>query len=42
MAREAAIAELNRCSGTQFDGDVVVAFLAELADGTLMDEASAL
>jgi putative nucleotidyltransferase with HDIG domain len=30
MPREAAIAELNRCSGTQFDPKVVDAFLSEI------------
>jgi putative nucleotidyltransferase with HDIG domain len=30
MAREAAIAEVERCAGTQFDPEVVEAFLAEV------------
>ena len=30
MPREAAITELNRCSGTQFDPEVVGAFLSEI------------
>jgi HD-GYP domain-containing protein (c-di-GMP phosphodiesterase class II) len=30
MAREDAIAEVERCAGTQFDPDVVQAFLAEV------------
>jgi response regulator RpfG family c-di-GMP phosphodiesterase len=33
LTLEAAVAELERCSGTQFDPDVVRAFLASVADG---------
>lgn len=37
LSLEAAVAELERCSGTQFDPDVVRAFLAAVADGTISD-----
>jgi diguanylate cyclase (GGDEF)-like protein len=33
LSREEAIAEIERCSGTQFDPDVVAAFLTEVAGG---------
>jgi response regulator RpfG family c-di-GMP phosphodiesterase len=34
---DAAVAELERCSGTQFDPDVVRAFLAAVADDAISD-----
>ena len=37
LTLQAAVAELERCSGTQFDPDVVRAFLAAVADGAISD-----
>jgi putative two-component system response regulator len=37
LTLQAAVAELERCSGTQFDPDVVRAFLAAVADGGISD-----
>src|ERR1700735_3237311 len=37
LTLQAAVAELERCSGTQFDPDVVRAFLAAVANGGISD-----
>jgi putative two-component system response regulator len=37
LTLEAAVAELERCSGTQFDPDVVRAFMVAVAEGAIAD-----
>jgi HD-GYP domain-containing protein (c-di-GMP phosphodiesterase class II) len=37
LSMDAAVAELERCSGTQFDPEVVQAFLVAVAAGAIPD-----
>ena len=41
MSTEGAVSELRRCSGSQFDPDVVDALVAAIADGPVARSASA-